>query len=131
MVESTDFSCRLGSLVAGDVPEFDLGIDGEVAKKIDDKEDAAFEEGDDGEGAIAVVFADGAGEGADTPPNPWGGKVGLPGGAGHLPAAVGVNWSSSWLILAVSGPEIFRSRPFCQELRAFFSSSSWAKQRPA
>jgi hypothetical protein len=24
-------------------------------------------------------------------PNPWGGEVGMPGGAGHLPAAVGVN----------------------------------------
>jgi hypothetical protein len=45
-------------LIAGDVPEFDFGIDGEVAEKIDDKEDATFEEGDDGEGAIAVVFAD-------------------------------------------------------------------------
>ena len=91
MVESTDFSCRLGSLVAGDVPEFDFGIDGEVAQKIDDKEDAPFEEGDDGEGAIAVVFADGVGEDADTPPNPRGGEVRFPGGAGHLPAAVGVS----------------------------------------
>ena len=91
MVESADLSCRLGALVAGDVPEFYFGIDGEMAEKIDDKEDATFEEGDDGEGAIAVVFADRAGEGADTPPNPRGGEVGLPGGAGHLPAAVGVN----------------------------------------
>ena len=91
MVESTDLSCRLGALVAGDVPEFDFGIDGEMAEKIDDKEDATFEEGDDGEGAIAVVFANGAGEGADTSPNPRGGEVRLPGGAGHLPAAVGVN----------------------------------------
>jgi hypothetical protein len=24
-------------------------------------------------------------------PNPWGGEVGLPGGASHLPAAVGVS----------------------------------------
>ena len=91
MVESTDLSCRLGTLVAGDVPEFDFGIDGEVAEKIDDKEDAAFEEGDDGEGTITIVFADGAGKGADTPPNPRSGEVRLPGGAGHLPAAVGVN----------------------------------------
>jgi hypothetical protein len=78
-------------LVAGDAPEFDFGIDGEVAEKIDDKEDATFEEGDDGEGTITVVFSDGRGEGADTPPNLRGGEVGLPGGAGHLPAAVGVN----------------------------------------
>ncbi len=91
MVESTDFSCRLGSLVAGDVPEFDFGIDGQVTEKVDDKEDAAFEEGNDGEGAIAVVFSDGRGEGADTPQNPRGREVRLPGGAGHLPAAVGVN----------------------------------------
>ena len=91
MVESTDLSCRLGALVAGDVPEFDFGIDGELAQKIDDEEDATFEEGDDGEGTITVVFADRAGEGADTPSNPRGGEVGLPRGAGHLPAAVGVN----------------------------------------
>ena len=91
MVESTDFSCRLGALIAGDVPEFDFGIDGEVAEKVDDKEDAAFEEGDDSQGSITVVFADGRGERANALPNPWGGEVGLPGGAGHLPAAVGVN----------------------------------------
>jgi hypothetical protein len=78
-------------LVAGDVPEFDFGIDGEMAEKIDDKEDATFEECDDGEGAITVVFADGAGEGADTPLNSWGGKVRFPWREGHLPAAVGVN----------------------------------------
>ena len=81
----------MGALIARDVPEFDFGIDGEVAEKIDNKEDAAFEKGDDGQGAIAVVFSDGRGEGADTPPNPRGGEVRLPGGAGHLPAAVGVN----------------------------------------
>jgi len=91
VVESTDFSCGLGALIAGDVPEFYLGIDGEMAEKIDDKEYTTFEEGDDGEGTITIVFADRAGEGADTPPNPRGGEVGLPGGAGHLPAAVGVN----------------------------------------
>jgi len=91
VVESTDLSCRLGALVAGDVPEFDFGIDGEMAEKIDDKKDATFEEGDDGEGAITVVFSNGAGEDADTPPNSRGGEVGLPRGAGHLPAAVGVN----------------------------------------
>ncbi len=78
-------------MVAGDIPEFDLGIDGEVAEKIDDKEDAAFEEGDDGEGAIAVIFSNRRAEGADTPPNPRSGEVRLPRGAGHLPAAVGVN----------------------------------------
>ncbi len=91
MVESTDLSCRLGALVAGNVPEFDFGIDGQVAEKIDDKEDTAFEEGDDGQGAITVVFADGVGEGADTLPNARGGEVRLPRGASHLPAAVGVN----------------------------------------
>ena len=91
MVEAADLSCRLGALVAGDAPEFDFGIDGEVAEKIDDEEDAAFEEGDDGQGAIAVVFADGRGERTNALPNPWGGEVGIPRGAGHLPAAVGVN----------------------------------------
>ena len=91
MVESTDFSGGLGSLVAGDIPEFDLGIDGEVAEEIDDKEDAAFEQGDDGEGTIAVGFADGRSERANALPNSWGGEVRLPWGAGHLPAAVGVN----------------------------------------
>ena len=91
MVESTDFSCRLGSLVAGDVPEFDFGIDGEVAEKIDDKEDTTFEKGEGGQGAIAVVFSDGRGERANALPNPWGGEVGLPGGASHFPAAVGVS----------------------------------------
>ncbi len=86
-----DFSCGLGSLVAGDVPEFDFGIDGEVGVKIDDKEDATFEEGDDGEGSIAVVFADGRSERANALPDSWGGEVLLPWGASHLPAAVGVN----------------------------------------
>ncbi len=78
-------------MVAGDIPEFDLGIDGEVAEEIDDKEDAAFEQGDDGEGTIAVGFADGRSERANALPDSWGGEVLLPWGASHLPAAVGVN----------------------------------------
>ena len=119
------------ALIAGDRPELNLGGGFEVAEKINDEKDAAFEQGDDGEGAVLVKFADGSAQLTDTAADAGGGDVVSAGRPGHWPAAVGVRRFSSSEILAVRGPLIFRSMPFSQEARALLSSSSWAKQRPA
>ena len=124
MLEATNFSGGTGAFVTGDIPEFDLGIGGKMAKNIHDKKDAAFQEGNDRQRTFLVGPSDGGGQSPNPLANPRGGKVGLPGRAVHCPAAVGVRRSNSWEILAVRGPSILRLRPFCQEFRAFCSSSS-------
>ena len=120
-----------GALVAGDGPELHFRGRFEVAEKIHDEKDTALEQGDNGQRTIPVKFPDGMPKDAYPVSDPGGGDVVLAGGPRHWPAAVGVRRLSSSEILAVRGPLILRSRPFCQEARALDSSSSWAKQSPA
>jgi hypothetical protein len=49
VIQATYFSGRSGALVAGDIPEFDFGVRGEVAEEIDDKENASFQKGNNGQ----------------------------------------------------------------------------------
>jgi hypothetical protein len=83
MFQAANFSGRLSAFITGNVPKFHLGIGIEVAEEVDDKENAAFEKGNDGERAVLVGLADRRGKRSDATLDREGREVGLARGAGH------------------------------------------------
>lgn len=81
--QAANLSGGAGALVARDIPKLHLGIGIEVAEEVDDKEDTAFEEGNDGEWAFLVGLANRGPERSDASLDGEGGEVGLARGAGH------------------------------------------------